>query len=652
MRIERLWIPEKPSVGKDIVHALVRTKRAKVLNAKSVVADGYFALDTGDVVCPLFGHMLVMLPPSAYLTKEQNVGNYFEFLPLIPQPFKFEPKPDVDEKGKLRPPKRFNLIGELSKKAGQIVNACDIDREGQLIFDEMFLYWGFDPADSRFLRAKITSKAESDLDRSVTALEKNGAEHWVRQRMAANARQVMDWLLGMNGSMAYQQLTGIKTMSVGRVQSPVLAMVVLRDLAIQTFKPQAYYVPVVTLADGTVLRWEKRKDAAGTAGFDAAGRLTDKSLATGVVGAIKAGARGTVAVASTKVERENPPLPFSMGRLQATASKQHGLSVEQVTKAAQNLYEKHKAITYVGTDCEYLPSAMHTDAPAVIAQLASVFPGKCAKAEAGRKSRAFDDGKVDEHFAIIPTGQVPALSDSEYAERAVYETVVTRYLAQFYPAYEYEKTSLVVMFGPDEFRASARRDLVLGWRELEKPESAESETTDSGADRKLPKLEVGQQLSAAGVTLESGQTKPPSRYDEASLMEDMISAYKFAKTERDRELLQETQGIGTSRTRGPILQNLLKRGFLLSTKKGKRHEITSTPFGKETIGRLPPWLTDVTTTAKWELMLSAIARGEADMQGVIDSQIQYVKTVIERARMQVSPRQPAANGSGAAKKAA
>ncbi|QYY33722.1 hypothetical protein K2O51_31255 (plasmid) [Cupriavidus pinatubonensis] len=655
MRIERLWIPEKPSVGKDIVQALVRTKRAKVLNAKSAAADGYFALDSGDVICPLFGHMLTMLPPASYLTKEQNAGNYFDFLPLVPQPFKFAPKPDVDAKGKEHPPKRFNLIGELSKKAGQIVNACDIDREGQLIFDEMFMYWGLDPAGHKFLRAKITSKAETDLDRSVTALERNGAEHWVRQRMAATARQIMDWLLGMNGSMAYQQLTGVKTMSVGRVQSPVLAMVVLRDLAIQTFKPQTYYVPVVQLADGTTLRWEKRKDAAGTAGFDSAGRLIDKALAAGLVGAIKAGARGTVAVAATTVERENPPLPFSMGRLQATASKQHGLSVEQVTKAAQNLYEKHKAITYVGTDCEYLPSAMHADAGKVIGQLASLFSGKCAKADPARKSRAFNDEKVDEHFAIIPTGLVPALSDAEYAERAVYETIVLRYLAQFYPAYEYEKTSLVVMFGPDEFRASARRDLVLGWRELERPEATEAEGGPAdGGHRELPKLEVGKQIAATGVTLETGQTKPPARYDEASLMDDMISAYKFAKNDRDRELLKETQGIGTSRTRGPILAGLLKRGFLLSTKKGKRYEITSTPFGKETIGRLPPWLTDVATTAKWELMLSAIARGEADMQSVIDSQVQYVKTVIERARMQVSPRTTAANekGAGTAKRAA
>jgi DNA topoisomerase-3 len=344
-----------------------------------------------------------------------------------------------------------------------------------------------------------------------------------------------------------------------------------------------------------------------------------------------------------------------MGRLQATASKQHGLSVEEVTKAAQNLYEKHKAITYVGTDCEYLPSAMHADAGTVIGQLASLFAGKCAKADPARRSRAFNDEKVDEHFAIIPTGLAPALSDSEYAERAVYETIVTRYLAQFYPAYEYEKTSLVVMFGPDEFRASARRDLVLGWRELEKREAAETEEAPrEGAPRVLPKLVAGTQLAAAGVSLETGQTKPPSRYDEASLLDDMLSAYKFAKNDRDRDLLKETQGIGTSRTRGQILGNLIKRNFLLSTKKGKRHEITASPFGVDTIGKLPPWLTDVATTAKWELMLSAIARGEADMQSVVDSQIQYVKTVIERARMQVSPAAKAANekGAGTVKRAA
>lgn len=273
-------------------------------------------------------------------------------------------------------------------------------------------------------------------------------------------------------------------MSVGRVQTPVLAMVVRRDLEIENFTPKIYYVPVVIMSDGTRLRWEKRHGADGQPGFDPNGRIIDKGLAQAIVSAISNGKTGEVRVAESKERSSAPPLPFSMGTLQAHVARRHGLTVAEVTKAAQSLYEKHKAITYVGTDCQYLPEDMHSDAAALLASLSESKEHKelAAGAKPQLRSRAFNDKKVDEHFAIIPTSIFPP-SDISVAEKAVYDAVSRRYMAQFYPNYKSLTASLHVAFGNDEFRATAKKDLERGWKiaegitpEDEKNEDGESDT--------------------------------------------------------------------------------------------------------------------------------------------------------------------------------
>lgn len=469
-KINRLWIPEKPSVAKNLVGAL-EAIGAKVVNRSSAGKDGFTRHSNGDVVCSVFGHMLTMLPPSHYLTKEQN-ADPINSLPLIPNPFKFEPKPEVTKaqkvmmrNGKPVPSARFVLLEKLIKQAKELVNACDIDREGQLIFDELLEFVGIDPYASNVYRAVLVSNTPEALHKTITELEPNGDPKWRLRSDAAQTRQKLDWLLGMNASMAYQSVTGIRTMSVGRVQTPVLAMVVRRDLEIENFVPQAYYVPVVILSDGTRLRWEKRHGAEGQPGFDPNGRIIDKGLAQAIVNAIMNGQSGEVRVAESKERSSAPPLPFSMGTLQAHVARRHGLTVAQVTKAAQSLYEKHKAITYVGTDCQYLPEDMHGDATDLLAKLSKTTAYKeiATGANPALRSRAFNDKKVDEHFAIIPTSVLPPNDISE-AERAVYDAVSRRYMAQFYPNYKALTASLHVIFGQDEFRASAKKDLERGWK--------------------------------------------------------------------------------------------------------------------------------------------------------------------------------------------
>lgn len=650
-----LWIPEKPSVAKELAAAIIRVKRASVVNAKTVMKDGFFELSSGDLVCSVFGHMLQMLPPSRYFTKEQNTDP-MPHLPLIPSPFRMEPQPERNKDGSAKtkndkpvPSARFTLLEKLIKKASVIVNGCDIDREGQLIFDELLEYVGRDPYGPDVFRTSIVSMTPEALEACVRDLEKNGDKKWVQRGAAAATRQKMDWLLGMNASMAYQGVTGIRSMSVGRVQTPVLAMVVTRDLQIENFKPQTYFVPVVLLDNGTVLTWEKREGAESQPGFDPNGRIIDKAFAQSIADRIKQGASGKVVVSEQKERRETPPLPFSMGTLQSEASKRHGLTVADVTKAAQNLYEKHKAITYVGTDCRYLPEKMHDEAQPTLTGISSMFPEKVSKANPALKSKAFDDKKVDEHFAIIPTGKAIEFSPAERAEKAVFETIAMRYLAQFYPDHRSLVARLVVFFGQDEFRASASQIIDLGWKEIEgaQADEGEKEGKEGAANKNtvqgLDAYVQGEIITATKTRLDEGVTKAPPRYTESTLIRDMENAWRFGKNAEEKAVLKQTEGIGTARTREPTLANLLRRELIVSRKVKKNFEITSSEMGRTMVGRLPSWLTDVGTTAKWETLLSAIEKGEADSGEVLQSQIAYVVQVVERARTQMQT-------SGTAKK--
>lgn len=641
--IKRLWVAEKPLVANALVKVLCKQERCT-----SKRENGYSLLSNGDAVVPLWGHMIEMARPGAYLEgiDPEKQKNYFNILPLIPKKFVFVAKKERTKEGKEVEGRQIKIVQRLTKQAKSIVNACDIDREGQLIFDELMEFFGLDPAAGQFDRVVINSLAEEDLSRSVRALEKNGSPKWVRVRQAAQTRQAMDWLLGMNASMAMQQLTGIRTMSVGRVQTPVLAMVVMRDLAIDNFRPQPFYVPIAQLENGAQVRWAKSEQATpGVPGFDDKGRMLDLTTAQAVLKRLQQGEQGVVKVCTTKTVEKAPPLPFSMATLQSFVARQYDLNVTEISAAAKTLYEQHQAITYIGTDCEYYPESLHGQASELVSLLRALMSHACEGVDTARKSAAFNDEKLDEHYALAPTTKIPDVSALTRAEAAVYEAICTRFIAQFHPPHVQTKCALEVHFGSEVFKASASEDVDLGWKSLYKSDVSEADEEDlpdttetkvSNTVAVLSASDVGECVRAVGGKVHQGTTTAPERYTEGTLIEDMKNASKFARSDQERQMLRESTGIGTSRTRDVVIANLIQRQLLERKKKkgSRRDEIFSTALARQTVGRLPAWLTDVATTARWEMILSSIAKGEAPPDAALKMQEVYVTQVVDRIKAQ------------------
>lgn len=476
--IEWMWVTEKPSAALSLIEGLKAAFKVDVVNRATSIKDGFWKLSNGHVVLPFEGHLLEM----QFLSDQHRSVSRAEYLsaggllPIVVKEYKGQPRAERDKSNAIRmrdgkpiPHPQFVRAAKLMPQAKVLVNACDIDREGQRIFDEMCEHLGIDPCGTPqrpVYRLALVSARPEDIRRQVLDLkESNGEAKWHLRGKAALARALSDAALGYNASMAYQAVSGFKHASVGRVQTPVLGIVVAREQQIQTFKPQNYFVPKVTLADGSELSFHHREGAEGTPGFDEQGRIVDEAVAKRICELISAGLKGQITGANSTAFSETPPLPFSATVLASTVAKRTGMTPKQVEAAAKSLYERHKAISYIGTDCRFLPEAMLEDARATMSQLSRLFPQPAAGANLSLKSAAFNDSKVDEHFAIVPTGTLP--NGANAAEQAVYDAVSRRYIAQFYPAYEGVKHRLAALFGMDEFRATRTETVKVGWKEVE-----------------------------------------------------------------------------------------------------------------------------------------------------------------------------------------
>lgn len=610
----RLFIAEKPSVAKAIAGELGATGKG----------DGYIECGT-DTVTWCFGHMLEQAEPDEYTPDDvprNSNGNKIwriEELPIIPETWILRPKDDAK--------KQLAVIGKLIKEAAEIVNAGDPDREGQLLVDEVLHHFKANKPTRRFW---VSAQDTVTVQRGLAALKSNNTYHgWAD---AARGRARADWLIGMNLSRAYTlraQRGGSRALlTVGRVQTPTLALVVNRDRDIEAFKPVPYHTirAVIQHAGGTfAATWKATEDHAG---LDSEGRLVDTAIADAHVAAVK-GKPGTIAAYKQEAKKQSQPLAFALSDITALASAKFGYSAEDVLKACQSLYD-NKLTSYPRTDCAHLPESQHADAPRVLDAIKHVSPELASLIDAANpriKSKTWDDSKITAHHGIIPTMQAGSKAGMSERDRNIYELIVRAYVAQFYPLHEYMSTTIGVVVDGENFAASGKVVTRNGWRDVYDQVDEDNDKEQEEAAQTLPAMKQGDDVTCAGAVRKDAKTKPPARFTEGTLIRAMENIHKFVSDPQHKKMLREGDGIGTSATRASIISELKRREYL--ELKGK--QIVSTPLGRGVIDALPEVVKSPVLTALYERMLKSVEQGTAELAAFIDKQEVFIREQVTKA---------------------
>ena len=574
----KLVIAEKPSMARAIMEVVGR--EYEVTNA--------------------FGHILELAEPDEYLPDNVPVNPKTHKklwracdLPIIPSDWKQIPKREAKD--------QLKKIGELLKKADLVVNAGDPDREGQLLIDEILDHFQYRGPVSRVWLAALD---RTSIEKAFRDLRDNRTFQPLSD--AAMARSRADWLMGMNFTRASTLSSGT-FYSIGRVQTPTLALVVRRDRNIEAFVPRDYFEVVGGMRHerGSFdARW-KPEDPSGQ-GFDEEGRLVDRRLAESLSG--KAEGRGTISRFEKKEQRKSASLPYSLSALQKAASARYGMSADEVLKTCQSLYEK-KITTYPRTDCRYLPEEQLGEAARILKGL-PISSAARAGLDPARRHPAWNTAHVTAHHAIIPTGEpAKGLGDRE---QKLYDMIVASFAALFLPEYRTFAVSLAVDLNGETWTASGRQDIASGWKILY-GKSDEEEPEESSP---LPDVKPGDPVLGLGGKVVSKQTKPPVRFTDGTLIEAMSNIHKFVEDPEAKKRLKETSGIGTEATRAGILETLVTRGTIVRTGK----QILSTEKGRSLVAFLEavlPNLVDPVTTARWEDSLSDVAGGKQSMDAFV-----------------------------------
>mgnify|MGYP001198629548 CR=1 FL=1 len=597
----KLFIAEKPSLGRAI---------AEFIPGRKQNGDGYIQCGNDTIVTWCIGHILELAPPEEYLSSSlQNDKGRIPWdkvpLPVLPQEWKLKPKKETQS--------QLRVIQKLLKQATSIVNAGDPDREGQLLVDEVLEYCNNKKPVERIWLAALD---EVSVKRALASLKSNTQYHSVK--LAAESRQRADWLVGMNLTMAYTVAGGKSgyrgVLSVGRVQTPTLALIVGRDLEIENFKPKDYFVVRGQFNHPNGAFWATWKPKEGMDGLDEEGRLLDKRIADAVAAKVNK-KPATIKSFETKDGRQPAPLPFSLSSLQVAASSRYGLSAQQVLDICQALYERHKLTSYPRTDCEFLPESQLSDGKAILAAINANNPslGALVKGANGSiKSRAWNDKKITAHHAIIPTSERKSAASLNDMEAKVYEMICKQYLAQFYPDRAYKDVKVEVECEQERFAAGGQTTTHPGWKVVF---GAEADDLEEGAknqepQQKLPAMKNGDSAPNAQVAIDAKKTQPPKPFTDGTLVKAMTNIHQYVQKPEIKKILKETAGIGTEATRAAIIETLIKRGFIV--KKGKN--LLSTATGRAFVKNLPPEITDPGLTGLFEQTLSGIEEGSVPQQ--------------------------------------
>ena len=625
-----LCIAEKPSVGQYIASVLGANTRR----------DGYFE-GNGYWVSWTFGHLCSLLEPQDY--GDQWKGWNLSSLPMIPERFGIKV---IDDKGVQ---KQFATLKSLIAQCTEVINCGDAGQEGELI-----QRWVYQKAGCRVpvRRLWVNSLTEEAIREGFRALQDQS--HYQSLYEAGLMRAIGDWLLGMNATRAYtlryrQPGQNKKVLSVGRVQTPTLALIVKRQQEIEHFVPKTYYV-LRTLYRDTTFSALAPKGEAEDDDPNTLWSISSPEEAQAVLESIQ-GQPLTITSVEKKKGIEYAPRLFDLTSLQVECNKRFGYSADDTLKYIQSLYEK-RITTYPRVDTTFLSDDIYPKVPATLKGISDYYPQ--AKPLLDKKlpksKRVFDNKKVTDHHAIIPTGQRP--DNLTQDERRVFDLVALRFIAAFYPDCQVSNTTVLAaverkingQIGPNEpineqmvndqmvnFRVTGRQILVPGWREIfAKDDEDDSSTNDQRPttnDQTLPAFTKGES-GPHTPSLQEKTTTPPKYYTEATLLRAMETAGKTVDNEELRDAMKEN-GIGRPSTRAAIIEKLFQRGYIVRQGKSLR----ATPLGIELIATIiSPLLKSAELTGLWEQKLRRIERGEFTAQQFLDELKQMTSDVVRQVK--------------------
>lgn len=606
--VMRLFLCEKPSQAKDIAQVLGATRRG----------DGCW-LGAGVTVTWCIGHLLETAPPDSYDARYKRW--VLADLPIVPERWKMLVKPKTAS--------QYKAVKRLLGEAGELVIATDADREGEMIARELVEHCRYR---GPIQRLWLSALDDASIRKALAGL-RAGAETF-NLYQSALGRSRADWLIGMNMSRLFTLLgrqSGYQgVLPVGRVQTPTLRLVVDRDRSIADFVPLPFWsIEVQLLGDDNLTftaQWRAPDEHC-----DDQGRCLDQGIALQASDAMRAVGGARLHRLKTERMREAPPLLFDLGTLQEICSKKLGLGAQETLDIAQSLYETHKLITYPRSDCGYLPVSQHSEAPAILRALTQADAGLAeleAHLQPSRKSRAWNDAKVGAHHGIIPTAAARALERLTGKPRAVYTLIRARYLAQFLPNHEYDRTQADFDCAGEVLRAVGKQVVEPGWKRALPEALAASRGREPTPPQRLPALRQGQHCPIFDMQLKDLWTQPPKPFTEGDLIKAMKNVAKLVDDPKLKQKLKDTTGIGTEATRAGIIQGLLDRGYL--TKQGKA--LAATPAAFSLIDAVPRAIADPGTTAIWEQALDMVQSGEMSLEEFVTKQSAWMSKQVERCK--------------------
>jgi DNA topoisomerase III len=608
-----LVIAEKPSVGKDLI---------KVLPGAFTKGEGFLE-GPEHVVTWAVGHLVQLADPDEYDPKYAKWR--MPDLPIAPKKFKLVVR---DERSK----KQMNVVKrELDRDdIDYVINACDAGREGELIF--AYLY---EKAGSKLpvKRLWLNSMTTSAIKEAFASLKP--AEEFQTLEEAARSRSEADWIVGMNATRAATirlRSSFDGAVSLGRVQTPTLAILARREVEIREFVAEPYWV---VDARFQALPLEPRRAYDGRFHAGAQARIASAEEAAKIVAACES-QTGTITKLDKTERKDRPPLLYDLTSLQSEASSRFGFTARRTLGAAQRLYEEHKALTYPRTNSRFITSDMIPD----IKPIAELVGGQREYAAAAKYvtgldmlplGRVVNNEKVTDHHAIIPTlAERHPVDKMDNDDRRIYDLVVRRFLAVFHPEAVFENTRVETTVASYVFRTRGKVLLVPGWRGVY-GEGAEADATavdeeDEGAEQQLPKLEKGEQSLVHRIKSDAKETKPPRRYSDGSLLRAMEAAGKLVDDEELREAMKES-GIGTPATRASIIERLLQVGYI--ERDGRALVVTEK--GLNVIRLLGEHaLTSPTMTGEWEHRLANIETGEDTREAFMADIVKFAELTVEQ----------------------